>query len=105
MSDVFVLATASGMAETDPAAIVRKALAPLIKRNDPALTSIKEARALLEADTALKGCPITKLASRLLAVTADERECPVRALSRSAPLRRSACSAWVAVKLFNHHIV
>ena len=74
MSDVFVLAISSGMAETDPAAIVRKALSPLVKRNYPALTNIAEARALLEADAALKGWPITKLASRLLAITAARSE-------------------------------
>jgi len=74
MSDVFVLAISSGLAESDPAAIVRKALQPIIKRNYPALTSIEEARALLEADAQLKGWPITKLASRLLAITAARSE-------------------------------
>lgn len=67
MSDIFVLAIASGVASQNPAEMVRKALPPVIKRNYPALTSIEDARALLQADAERVGFPLTKLASRMLA--------------------------------------
>jgi len=77
MSDVFVFAIASGLAETDPASMVKKALAPVVKGNYPALRAIEDSRALLiEAETQA-GFPLTKLASRLMALT----------VARSEPLR------------------
>lgn len=77
ISDVFGSAIAAGLAETDPAAAVKKALQPVIKRNYPAFRRIADARALLEATEAAPAHPSTKLASRMLAITA----------ARSEPLR------------------
>ncbi|WP_292689594.1 MULTISPECIES: tyrosine-type recombinase/integrase [unclassified Novosphingobium] len=77
MSDVFVFAVSSGLAEIDPAGMMRKALHAVPKRNYPALTSIEEARALLIAESNLNGWPHTKLASRLIALTAVRSE-PLR---------------------------
>jgi len=77
ISDVFIFACASGLAETDPAAMVKGALAPVVKRNYPALRTIEEARALLLECESQPGFPLTKLASRLMALTA----------ARSEPLR------------------
>src|SRR5205085_1541131 len=47
LSDVFVFAIAAGFAETDPASMVKKALAPVVKRNYPALTKLADERAAL----------------------------------------------------------
>jgi hypothetical protein len=74
MSDVFLYAISKGMAEDDPAAMVRKALSPVVKRNYPALTVIEDARKLLRKDAEKLGWPTTKLASRLLALTAARSE-------------------------------
>lgn len=95
ISDVFVFAIASGLAESDPASMVRRALTPVVKRNYPALRTIEDSRALLlEAETQA-GFPLTKLASRLIALTAVRSE-PLRyaephefeALSSEAPIWR-----------------
>jgi hypothetical protein len=48
LSEVFVWAIAAGLAETDPAAIVRRALAPMTAKRRPALVTVPEVRALLE---------------------------------------------------------
>jgi integrase len=82
MSDVFVFAIAAGLAENDPAAIVRKALAPIRKRRFPAFRTLDDARAALKVMEPEPAHPITKLASRLLALTAV----------RSGPLRHAAPS-------------
>jgi integrase len=95
MSDVFVFAIASGLAEGDPAAVVKKALQPVTKRNYPALRKIEDARALLRATEDAPGFPLTKLASRLMAITAVRSE-PLRyaepsefeGLSGSSPVWR-----------------
>lgn len=79
MSDIFVFAIASGVAEIDPAASLRKTLKPIRRKHYPALRSIEEARALLLAAEAAPGHPLTKLAGRLLALTAV----------RSGPLRHA----------------
>jgi len=73
VSEVFVWAIASGLCETDPAAIIRKALQPGSSGRHPALLKIEEARDLLKAIDQRKArrlLPATKLASRLLAFTA-----------------------------------
>lgn len=71
ISEVFVWAIASGLAETDPAAIIRKALSPSGGGRRPALLRIEDARALVEAiDKVQLASTSTKLASRLLALTA-----------------------------------
>lgn len=71
VSEVFVWAIAAGLAETDPAAIIRRALAPMPAGRRPALVTLPEARELLAKIEALpRAQPGTKLASRLLALTA-----------------------------------
>lgn len=77
ISDVFSFAIAKGLAEADPAAAVKQALSPVIKRNYPAFRRLEDARALLQATEAEPAFPGTKLASRMLALTA----------ARSEPLR------------------
>lgn len=71
ISDVFALAISRGQVGTDPAAIVVKALAPTpLKRRQPALLRIEDARALIAASELAPGPAIVKLASLLLALTA-----------------------------------
>lgn len=70
-SAVFAFGISEGVTETDPAAIVGKALKPNPpKKKQPAFTDLDQARGVLirsEQDTAQ---PLTLLASRLLALTA-----------------------------------
>ncbi|MBY0306670.1 MAG: integrase arm-type DNA-binding domain-containing protein [Sphingomonas sp.] len=71
ISDVFALAISRGQVATDPAAIVVKALAPTpLKRRQPALLRIEDARALIAATEDAPGPAIVKLASLFLALTA-----------------------------------
>jgi hypothetical protein len=71
VSEVFVWAIASGLAETDPAAIIQKALVPTDPRLRPAAREVNFARKLLMDVEALPGSHwSTLLASRLLALTA-----------------------------------
>lgn len=70
ISAVFRYAIASDIAEADPAAIVGAALQPVRKRKQPAFRDIANARAFLRTFEDLPGHPTTKLASRLLALTA-----------------------------------
>lgn len=70
MSAIFRFAAASGIAVSDPASVVRDALQPLRKRRQPAFTKLPDARALLRAIEEAPGYPVTKLASRFLALTA-----------------------------------
>src|SRR5690606_14039284 len=70
MSAVFVFAIASGRAETDPAAIVQGAMAPMQKGRQPAITDLEEAREILRRVDREGASPVTKLAIRLLALTA-----------------------------------
>ena len=67
VSAVFVYSIALGIGEADPAAIVRGAMAPIIKGRQPAVTDLAEARAILAAVEAIPAHPTTKLAHRLLA--------------------------------------
>ncbi len=69
ISAVFVYAIALGIVENDPAAIVRGAMAPVIRGRQPAITDLTEARAVLAAVEAIPAHPTTKLANRLLALT------------------------------------
>ncbi|MEE3155132.1 MAG: integrase arm-type DNA-binding domain-containing protein [Pseudomonadota bacterium] len=70
-SEIFVWAIASGMAETDPAAIIAKALAPTDPKLRPAMLKVPKARQVLKVTEALPGAHwSTLLASRLLALTA-----------------------------------
>ena len=70
ISDVFVFAIASGWAEDDPAHVIRKALVPAQKRLRPAATRIGAARDVLRISEAQPAYAVTKLAARLLALTA-----------------------------------
>ena len=71
ISAVFVYAISEGMTDINPAAGVTKALKPLPKkRRQPSITEPEEAQKVLIAAEASGASPITKLASRLLALTA-----------------------------------
>jgi integrase len=70
MSAVFVYAISSGRGEADPAAIVQKAMAPLTRGRQPAITDLNAAREMLAKAEAEKAHPVTKLALRILALTA-----------------------------------
>lgn len=70
MSAVFVHAIASGMADADPAAIVKGAMAPMKKGRQPAIVDLDLAREMLRRAEAVPAHPTTRLALRLLALTA-----------------------------------
>lgn len=70
ISAVFVYAISSGRAEGDPAAIVAGAMAPLTKGRQPAVTKLQPALKMLRDIEATPAHPVTKLAVRLLALTA-----------------------------------
>ncbi|MBZ9649972.1 integrase arm-type DNA-binding domain-containing protein [Sphingobium sp. 3R8] len=71
ISAVFAYAISEGFASNDPAAIVTKALKPLPKKGkQPALVDIESLRSVLIAAEASGASPVTKMASRLLALTA-----------------------------------
>ncbi|WP_225206220.1 tyrosine-type recombinase/integrase [Novosphingobium huizhouense] len=70
ISAVYRYAIASDLAEMDPAATIGGALRPVIKNKQPALVKLSEAREFIRAFEADPGHPTTKLASRLLALTA-----------------------------------
>ncbi|WBO22000.1 tyrosine-type recombinase/integrase [Sphingomonas abietis] len=70
MSAVFVFAISEGVGSADPAAVVTNALKPLPKKGkQPSLTDPDDAREVLVAAEASGASPVTKLASRLLALT------------------------------------
>jgi hypothetical protein len=71
VSDVFVWAIASGLAEIDPANMIKKALVPTDPKLRPAIVKIEQARQLLADIEALPGTYwSTLLAARLTALTA-----------------------------------
>lgn len=71
MSAVFVHGISIGACSADPAAIVVKALKPQPKKTpQPAITDIAQLRELLKTIEASGANPVTKIASRLLALTA-----------------------------------
>ena len=63
-------AIALDIGENDPAAIVKGAMAPTVKGRQPVITDLTEARQILAAVEAIPAHPTTKLANRLLALTA-----------------------------------
>ena len=67
---VFVCTIASGRAENDPAAAVQKAMGPVKKGRQPAITDLEQAREVLRHADSTPASPVTKLALRLLALTA-----------------------------------
>nr|WP_278520602.1 integrase arm-type DNA-binding domain-containing protein [Brucella anthropi] len=70
ISGVFVFGIASGRCVNDPAAIVQKALSPIQKGRQPAVATLDEARGIIAALDAEPAHPATRLAMRLLALTA-----------------------------------
>lgn len=70
ISEVFARAIGSGLAMTDPAAVAARALAPVRKGKFPAVRTVKAAQSVLADVEAKPAHPMTKLASRLLALTA-----------------------------------
>ena len=62
MSAVFVHAIACGIADNDPAAIVQKALKPLKKGRQPAITDLDQAREIIRRVDETPANPATKLA-------------------------------------------
>lgn len=70
ISAFFGFAIAEGLADSDPAAAIGKALKPIRRGRNPALTRLGQARDFLAAVESIPAHPLTKLASRLLAITA-----------------------------------
>ena len=71
MSAVFAYAIASGIATHDPAAQVTKAMAPLARKGrQPAITDLEGVQEVLRRGEGAPAHPVTKLALRLLALTA-----------------------------------
>lgn len=82
ISEVFARAIGAGIAQADPAAVTKRALGRKAKGKFPAARTVKLAQAVLEESEKQPGQPLTKLASRLLALTAV----------RSATLRNAEVS-------------
>ena len=71
ISAVFVQGISEGICSSDPADVVTKAMQPARKAGkQPALLNIEDLRELLKSAEASGASPVTKLASRLLALTA-----------------------------------
>jgi len=70
ISSVFVYAISSGRADSDPASIVKGALAPLKKGRQPAIITLDGVRQILADVASTPSRGYTKLAIRLLALTA-----------------------------------
>jgi integrase len=67
---VFTYAIASDRADANPAALLEDALAPVVKGRQPAIVDLEAARKIIRDVDASPGHPVTKLAIRLLALTA-----------------------------------
>jgi integrase len=70
ISAIFAFAASLGIDASDPASVVRGSLKPVQKGRQPAFTRLADAQALLKATEEAPGYPVTKLASRFLALTA-----------------------------------
>ncbi|MFN3946271.1 MAG: tyrosine-type recombinase/integrase [Allosphingosinicella sp.] len=71
MSAVFVHGISTGICTADPASTVARALKPAPKKTrQPAMTNVEALRGVLRATEESGASPVTKLASRLLALTA-----------------------------------
>jgi integrase len=70
MSAVFMYAIASGKGENDPAHAVKLAMNHVVKGRQPAVTDLEDARAMLAKAEGEPAHAVTKLALRLLALTA-----------------------------------
>lgn len=69
ISHIFVYAIATDRAQNDPAANLHKAMKPVKKGRQPAITNLEDAREILRRADATPATPVTKLALRLLAIT------------------------------------
>ncbi|SEJ02588.1 Site-specific recombinase XerD [Sphingomonas sp. OV641] len=70
-SDVFAYAAAAGLRTGDPAAVVKSLLKPKPKATkQPAITDLDQLRAMIADIEEERASPITKLANRLVALTA-----------------------------------
>lgn len=95
VSAVFVHAIASGVATADPAAVVKGALAAVVKGRQPAITDLSELRAMLQKAEAEPAHPVTLLALRFLALTVvrpgelrGAQWCEIEGLDGPAPVWR-----------------
>ena len=70
IESVFAFAVASGKADTNPAATVSGAMAPVVRGRQPAVTDEIGALQIIPRVEMQPGHPLTKLAHRLLALTA-----------------------------------
>lgn len=70
IGSVFTYAIATSRAENNPAALLVGAMAPVVKGRQPAITDLEIARQMLGHVETTPGHPLTKLAIRLLALTA-----------------------------------
>lgn len=70
MSAVFVFGIATARANADPAAIVKPAMAPVVRGRQPAVVDLDGVRKVLRDAEAISAHPGTRLALRLLALTA-----------------------------------
>ena len=70
MDAVFDYAISKGVTQANPAAHIKKSLEPVVHGQHPALTSLASVRNLLRQVEAMPAYPTTKLALRLLALTA-----------------------------------
>ena len=70
ISAVFAYAIAQGLCDHDPAHVVKGALQPLRKGRQPAIVDLDEARVMLAKAEGEAAHPLTRLALRLLALTA-----------------------------------
>lgn len=69
VSSVFGYAIATGEARFDPAAMVKQAMAPAIRKSQPALVELDAARAMLRKMESIPAHPLTRLANRFQALT------------------------------------
>jgi integrase len=81
ISEVFARAIGAGLVTADPAAVTRRALGAKRKGKFPAARTLEVARSVLTKTEEQPGHPLTKLASRLMALTAS-RSAPVRLAER-----------------------
>ena len=70
ISDVFAMAIGRGIVQLDPSAVAQKGLSPILRGKQPAVRTIEAARNVLRKVEEQPAHPLTKLASRLLALTA-----------------------------------
>ena len=70
VSHVFQFCIAKGICEIDPASQVEKAMAPISRGRQPAITDLDTVREIIKRCDETPAHPVTKLAHRLLALTA-----------------------------------